>query len=121
LPEQLRARVEQHLQALLQRERVEREELRSILTEARQLSELDSLQELRAGRERLDEQWQRVQALVLAPPGRQPLHAVAVCAFSQASGSERAGPGLSGSFPAVSHFRSRGPKEPLAPLSAGSM
>jgi hypothetical protein len=71
VPEQLRPRVEQHLQALLRGERVEREELRSILSETRQLTD----REPRAGRARLDAEWQRVQALGQPPmppirPGR---------------------------------------------------
>jgi hypothetical protein len=63
VPEQLRPRVEQHLQALLRGERGEREELRSILSETRQLTD----REPRAGRARLDAEWQRVQALGQPP------------------------------------------------------
>jgi hypothetical protein len=55
VPDQLRQRIEQHLQALLRGDHVDREELQSLLVEARQV-EID-----RAG---LEGEWRQVQELV---------------------------------------------------------
>jgi hypothetical protein len=56
VPEQLRQRVEQHLQALLRGDHVDREELQGLLVEARQLSESS-----RIDRARLEEEWRQVE------------------------------------------------------------
>jgi hypothetical protein len=65
VPEPLRQQVEQHLQALLRADRLDREGLRSLLVEARQLAELqpgEGLPEI--DRARLDEEWRQVEELV---------------------------------------------------------
>jgi hypothetical protein len=72
VPEQLRQRVEQHLQALLRGDHVDREELQGLLVEARQLSEAPlpaeppriDLEEPRIDRARLEEEWRQVEQLV---------------------------------------------------------
>jgi hypothetical protein len=65
VPEPLRHQVEQHLQALRRGERVDREGLRSLLAEARQLAELHPGEGLpRIDRARLDEEWRQVEELV---------------------------------------------------------
>jgi hypothetical protein len=60
VPEQLRQRVERHLQALLRGEPVDREELQRLTTEARHPLEERS----RRDRARLEEEWRKVEQFV---------------------------------------------------------
>jgi hypothetical protein len=60
VPEQLGPRVEQHLGPMLRGRPADQEELRGLLSEARWLADETST----TGRERLGEQWQRVEELV---------------------------------------------------------
>lgn len=65
VPEQLRQRVEQHLQALLRGDHVDREELPDLVVEARQLAEQRPLEQPpKIDRARLDEEWRQVEELV---------------------------------------------------------
>src|SRR5437867_303433 len=63
LPEQLRPRLERHLEALLRGDRVDREELASLVTEAGQLASRDaSDRQPSIDRARLEAQWRTVEA-----------------------------------------------------------
>ena len=65
LPEQLKHRLEQHLEALQRGNHVDRAELQSLMGEARQQTELHARQGLPAtDRTRLEEEWRQVEALV---------------------------------------------------------
>jgi hypothetical protein len=65
LPEQLKHRLEQHLEALQRGNHVDRAELQSLVGEARQQTELHARQGLPAtDRARLEEEWRKVEALV---------------------------------------------------------
>jgi Zn-finger nucleic acid-binding protein len=65
MPEQARQRAEQQLQALLRGDHVDRGELQSLMTEARQLAERHPPEEpRRIDRARLEEDWRQVEELV---------------------------------------------------------
>jgi hypothetical protein len=65
VPERLRQRVEQRLQALRRGDRVDRQELRNLVAEARQLAEQHPAEEPpRLDRARLEEAWRQVEELV---------------------------------------------------------
>jgi hypothetical protein len=65
VPEQLRQQVEQHLQALLRGDRVDRQVLDGLVAEARQLAERPPKEEPpRIDRAHLEEAWRQVEALV---------------------------------------------------------
>jgi hypothetical protein len=73
VPEPLRQRVEQHLQALLRGDPVDREALRSLVEEAKQLAVLHPPEEPpRIDRARLEEEWRQVEELVQRMRGTTP-------------------------------------------------
>jgi hypothetical protein len=73
LPEQLKYRLEQHLEALQRGHHVDRGELQSLMGEARQQTELHARQGLPAtDRSRLEEEWRQVEALVQQLRQRHP-------------------------------------------------
>ena len=73
LPEQLKHRLEQHLEALQRGHHVDRGELQSLMGEARQQTELHARQGLPAtDRSRLEEEWRQVEALVQRLRQRHP-------------------------------------------------
>ncbi len=73
LPEQLKQRLEQHLHALLRGDHVDRGELQSLVSEARQEAHPHPPGGLpRADRARLEEEWRQVEALVQQVRQRSP-------------------------------------------------
>ena len=65
VPEQLRQRIEPHLQALRRGDRVDRQELLSLVAEARQLAELRPAEQPPGlDRARLEEAWRQVEEMV---------------------------------------------------------
>ena len=73
LPEQLKQRLEQHLQALLRGDHVDRAELQSLVVEARQQTDQHAHREIpRIDRVRLEEEWRQIEALVQQLRQRSP-------------------------------------------------
>jgi hypothetical protein len=73
LPEQIKQRLEKHLQALLRGDHVNRGELQGLVAEAKRQAHRHSPRDLpRADRARLDEEWRQVEALVQRVRQRSP-------------------------------------------------
>jgi hypothetical protein len=76
VPEALRPRLERSAQALLRGDHVDREQLRSLVSDARRLAEPDAAGEpARIDRARLEEAWRQVEELVHRTPRSMPTHA----------------------------------------------